>query len=186
MDDVDQDQDKIMEVLKPYLSRMYPIFPGAVAFYNSSTAAQARAQHSDRARANAIWCHIWHNFQETFGAEPGFHFLSIGNLNVLNIRDKLLVRPKKVDANGRHRNASTKQQREFDAQVDLPGLPDEAARIIMGYQPDAAFSCVERVTVRRPHGRWVSQIVDSDSHFSWVDITPRELPFREGRRKSGD
>jgi hypothetical protein len=185
VDEIDTDQAEIMSLLAPYLTRMYPLFPKAVDFYNASIAPQARAQHSDRARANAIWCHLWHGFQEEFGTDAGFHFLNVGNLNVLNIGDKLLLRPKKVDANGRHRNASTLQQRQFDAQTDLPGLPPQAARIIMGYQPDAAFSCVERVTVRRPHGAWVSQIVDTGTDCVWEDITPRELPFREARRKAG-
>jgi hypothetical protein len=90
------------------------------------------------------------------------HFLEIRNLHVLNIRDQMLIRAKKVNANGRHRNNHTLQQRAFDAQEELPGLPPVAARLVMAYQPDAAFSEVERVTVRRPLGRWVSQIVDAE------------------------
>jgi hypothetical protein len=53
------------------------------------------------------------------------------------------------------------------------------------FQPaslSAVFSEVERVTVRRPQGPWVSLIVEADAEFSWVDITPVELPFDLARR----
>ena len=95
-----------------------------------------------------------------------------------------VVRAKKVDENGRHQNATTKQQRAFDAQLPLDGIPPAATRVIVGYQPDEAFSAVERVTVRRPRGRWVSQIVDVDGSAEqpqrWIDITPPDL-FRRRR-----
>jgi hypothetical protein len=54
----------------------------------------------------------------------------------------------------------------------------------MGYQPDAAFAEVERVTVRRPLGRWVSQIIEAETEGAWVDITPVELPFGTMRRRA--
>jgi hypothetical protein len=92
------------------------------------------------------------------------------------------ARAKKADENGRHRNADTTQQRAFDGQLDIPGLPKEAARVVIGYQPDAAFSTVERVTIRRPLGRWVSQLVEMDEGCGWVDITPTELPFEKRKR----
>jgi hypothetical protein len=181
MDEIDPDQQATMGMLEPHLSRMYPCFPAALALYND-IAAHIRAEHDDRAAASAVWCHIWSGLQREFSEEPGFHFLEIRNLHLLNIRDQMLIRAKKVDANGRHRNNDTPQQRAFDAQEELPGLPPAAARLVMGYQPDAAFSEVERVTVRRPLGRWVSQIVEAEPECSWVDITPIELPFGTSRR----
>jgi hypothetical protein len=176
MDEIDPDQLEIMGLLDPYLGRMYPRFPAALALYNE-VPAHIRAEHDDRAAASATWCHVWSDFQREFAGEPGFHFLEVRNLHLLNIRDRLLIRAKKVDANGRHRNNDTAQQRAFDSQEELPGLPPKAARLVMGYQPDPAFSKVERVTVRRPLGRWVSQIVEIEMACSWVDITPVELPF---------
>ena len=120
-------------------------------------------------------------FQQEFIDEDGFNFLDIRGLSVLNIRDELVIRVKKVDQNGRHRNYQTQQQIDFDAQQELPGLPPAATRIIIGYQPDIAFSEVERVIVRRPKGRWVSQIIDSGESAEWTDITPVELPLRRAR-----
>jgi hypothetical protein len=183
MDEIYRDQLAIMTKLEPYLARMYPCFPAALALYNE-VEPHIRAEHDDRAPASTVYCHVWSGLQREFSEEPSFHFLTHRGLNLLNIRDQILIRAKKVDANGRHRNADTPQQRAFDAQDDLPGLPPAAARLVMGYQPDAAFSEVERVTVRRPRGRWVSQIIEAETERAWVDITPVELPFGIMRRRA--
>ena len=180
-DEFDPDQLDTMSKLEAYLPRMYPLFGAALALYNTEYPAMVRAQHDTRATTSGIWCHLWHSFQAEFLDEPGFHFLEIRNLKVLNIKDQVLIRTKKVDANGRHSNNNTAQQRAFDSQEALPGLPPEAARVVMGYQPDAAFSCVERVTVRRPRGNWVSQVVDEGAPRRWIDITPVGLPFGHER-----
>ena len=183
MDGVDPDQLEIMGLLEPYLSRMYSIFPAALSLYNDYPALM-RADHDDRAATSSVWCHAWSGLQREFGSEPGFHFIKVRGLHLCNISDRVVIRLKKVDANGRHRNSDTAQQRAFDAQEELPDLPPAAARLVLGYQPDVAFSEVERVIVRRPQGAWVSQILEVDSAFGWVDITPVELPFvaRTGRR----
>jgi hypothetical protein len=186
MDEFDPDQLKIMEVLEPYLGRMFPIFGEAVALYNDEVSAAARAEHDDRATASAVWCHVWHGFQREFAGEAGFHFMEVRGLHILNLQDKIVLRAKKVDANGRHRNNDTEQQRAFDAQEPLPGLPPAADRIIMGYQPDPVFSRVERVLVRRPLGAWVSQIAEPGGDRAWIDITPVELPFGRVRRAAGE
>jgi hypothetical protein len=185
MDDIDPDQVEIMGLLAPYLGRMFPLFDAAVDLYNTEYTPLVRAQHNDTATATDVWCHIWHGFQHEFADETGFHFLKVRGLHLLNVGDRLLIRTKKVDENGRHQNADTQQQRAFDAQEELPGLPPKAARLVMGYQPDAAFSRVERVIVRRPLGRWIAQIVEDGSTCKWIDITPVELPFRGGRRGTG-
>lgn len=185
MDEIDPDQAEIMGHLAPYFSRIVPIFSAAIDFYNADYTARARAEHSDRATANNVYCHAWQGLEREFADELGFHFLKVRGLLLLNIRDILLIRAKKVDANGRWRNHKSGQQAAFDAQLELPGVPPAAARLVLGYQPDAAFSCVERVTLRRPKGRWVSQIAEDGDTFIWVDITPEELPFREARRKRG-
>ena len=70
----------------------------------------------------------------------------------------------------------------FDSQADIPDLPPAAARVVLGYQPDEAFSKVERVIIRRPKGRWVAQVTDGETDRHWVDITPAELPFVAARK----
>jgi hypothetical protein len=181
----EEDQTDIMGMLAPYLGRMYPLFPAALALYNSDYSARVRAEHDERAAASGIWCHLHTEFVREFGEEPGFHFLEVRGLHVLNIRDQVAIRWKKVNANGRHRNADTAQQRDFDAQRELPDLPQAAARLVMGYQPDPAMAEIERVIVRRPRGLWVSQIIEEDDACNWIDITPEDLFFRSRHRRRG-
>lgn len=184
MDEVDPDQSDVMARIEPILPRLFPILPAALARYLAETSPLARAEHDDRAAAAAVWCHAWAGMQAEFGDEPGFTFLERRGLHVMNVRDEVLLRVKKVNANGRHRNADTSQQRQFDRQLPLPGMPPAAARLVFGYQPDAAFSTVERLTLRRPRGEWVTQVVEVEDQVSWVDITPVTLFSDERRRRA--
>jgi hypothetical protein len=174
-----------MDILSPYLPRILPIFDAALSLHNEDVSAKARADYDDRAAASAVYCHTWKGFEREFSEEPGFHFLIVRGLKLLNVRDAVVLRAKKVDENGRHRNSDTEQQRAFDAQEQLPGLPASAARVVIGYQPDIAFSEVERVTVRQPLFGWVSQVIETDGAFSWIDITPAQLQFGKSRRSTG-
>lgn len=185
MDDTEAEQQHVMGTLEPHFSKIISIFDDALALYNSDVTPRARAEHDNRAASSAVYRHVWMGFQREFGDAEGFHFAELRGLHYANMRDAVVFRAKKVDANGRHVNSQTKQQRDFDRQLPLPGLPPAAVRIVIGYEPDPAFSTVERVIVRRPMGRWVSQIVDTGEACSWVDITPVELPFAVGRRKAG-
>lgn len=179
MDELDSDQAAIMAKLEPFLPRVFPLFSSAMRMYVEGYPPNIRAEHDDRAAMSAVYCHIWKGFQREFVDEPGFTFLNVRGLELLNIYDEIVIRAKKVDANGRHRNSDTEQQRNFDAQIDLPGLPPEADRLVVGYQPDIAFTEVERVLIRRPKGDWISQILEPSADDSWVDITPARLPFAQ-------
>ncbi|HTQ14667.1 MAG TPA: hypothetical protein VMH86_12410 [Rhizomicrobium sp.] len=185
MEEIDPEQAKVMDTLAPFLKRLYVLFDGAIDLYTEKYPADVRAQHTDRAAANNVYCHAWHALELEFSEEPDFRFRELkGRLNVLLIGDAIVLRLKKVDANGRWRNHKSKQQAKFDGQLPLPGLPPEATRVVLGYQPDAAFSCVERVILRPARGTWVSQIVEDGPAYEWVDITPKTLPFGEVRSKA--
>ena len=184
---VDESQIRVMAVLEPHFPRIYPIFTGALALYLKEYPSGVRIEHSDRTAATAVYDHVLAGFQREFMDEAGFNFLNLRGLHVLNVRDEIVARFKKVDENGIHRNIPTKQQKDFDRQADIPGLPAAATRVVIGYQPDAAMSTVERVIVRDPRSNWVAQIVEADSAYSWADITPAKLPLphRGGRRATG-
>ena len=179
----DQEQEQVMAILEPHIGEIHQIFTSAVDKYNEIDPA-ARAEHEDRTAASCVRDYAWMGFKTSFTYTAGFHFLDIRGLNVLNIEDKVVIRVKKVDSEGRHRNYQTQQQKDFDGQHDLDGLPSEALRIVVGYQPDVAMESVERVTVRRPKGNWVSQLNESGQESSWVDITPAQLPLTRKKRAS--
>ena len=178
-------QTRVMSAMEPHFPVIYPIFANALALYRDGYPSGVRVEHSDRTAANAVYDHVLAGFRREFMEEAGFTFLRIRGLHVLNIRDVIVARFKKVDEDGVHRNLPTQQQRDFDRQADIPGLPLAARRIVLGYQPDAAMSLVERVTVRDPYHDWVAQIVETDTEYSWIDITSAKLPFkRKGRHRA--
>jgi hypothetical protein len=182
VEEVDPEQQFVMDLLEPYFAPITRVYEAAIALYNSDVSPRARADHDNRAALSAIYRHAWKGLEREFVEEPGFHFLTVRNLHLLNIRDLVVGRTKRVNSNGRHVNNDTQQQRDFDRQLALPGIPPAAIRVVIGYELDLAMSKVERVIVRRPSpaGRWVSQIVHVDGAYTWEDITPAELPLRAG------
>jgi len=182
---VDEVQGRVMGTLEPHFGRIYPIFKIALSVYRDEYPSGVRVEHSDRTTASAIYDHVFAGFQREFMGEVGFTFLNVRGLMLLNIRDAIVARFKKVNEDGIHRNLQTKQQKDFDRQADIPGLPPAATRIVLGYQPDAAMSLVERVTVREPYNNWVAQIVETDAEYTWEDITPAKLALtHEGGRRA--
>ena len=182
MDEFEKQQVIAMAVLEPQFATVTDIYQSAVDLYNEGTSPRVRAEHDSRAALNSIYALVWKGYQREFGDRSGFHLLNMRGLNVLNIADKVVVRAKKVDANGRHVNHVSQQQKDFDRQLPLAGLPPEAVRLVIGYELDPAYSTVERVIVRHTMGDWVSQIVVVDDVYHWEDITPARLPLAGGRR----
>ena len=182
MDEIGEQQIAVMGVLKPDFATLTEIYASAVDLYNDDTSPRIRAEHTSRAALNSIYALVWKGYQREFGEMPGHHLLDVRGLNVINIADKVVARAKRVDANGRHTNNITKQQRDFDRQIPLAGLPAEAVRVVIGYELDPAYSKVERVIVRHTMGDWVSQIVCVDEAYHWEKITPIRLPLQGGLR----
>lgn len=182
MDEFTEQQEKVMGVLDPHFATLTQIYADAVDLYNNETSPRIRAEHTSRAALNSIYALVWKGYQREFGELPGHHLFDVRGLNVLNIADKVVARAKRVDANGRHTNNRTKQQKDFDRQIPLAGLPAEAVRVVIGYELDPAYSTVERVIVRHTMGDWVSQIVSVDEAYHWENITPVRLPLQGGIR----
>jgi hypothetical protein len=181
VEDFEEEQARVMKVLEPDFATFHQIYTEAVNLYNEGTAPRIRAEHTSRAALNSIWALVWKGYEREFGERSGFHLLDVRGLQVLNIGDQLVVRAKRVDANGRHVNNRTRQQKDFDRQIPLKGLPPAAVRLVIGYELDPAYSTVERVIVRHTMGHWLSQIVMVEDEYQWEDITPARLPLRGGR-----
>jgi hypothetical protein len=182
MDGFEEQQAMAMAVLELHFAAVTDIYRSAVDLYNEGTAPRIRAEHDSRAALNSIYALAWKGYEREFGDITGLHLLNVRGLKVLNIADKVVVRAKRVDANGHHVNNRTKQQGDFDRQMPLLNLPSEAVRLVIGYELDPAFSTVERIIVRHTMGEWVSQIVTVDEQYHWEDITPVRLPLQGGRR----
>jgi hypothetical protein len=177
------DQEACMGILEPHFDDIYGCFTAGMAMYQRSP-SKVKAEHDDRAAAASMHSHVIAEAQRRFDEKPGVTLLSVRNLMVLNVNDLIVGRWKKVNDGGRSRsNMSSKQARDFDRQLELPGVPAAATRLTLGYEPDPAFSRIERVIVSCPLGPtivWASQIVIIESEkASWVDITPRRLEGTE-------
>ncbi len=177
------DQELCMRLATPLLRGLYDALHDAKAMYEGEGySAEVRAEHSDRGAASCVYDHAEKAMIRQFDGMKGVHFLNARGLLVLNYRDLVLVRWKKVSPSGRHRNYPTAQQRDYDDQKPLPGLPEAAKRLTAGYQLDASGTAIERVMIARPLGStvwWAAQIVVVDDQASWIDITQTRFPGTE-------
>ncbi len=179
MIDAEDDQNEAMAAAEPVLSVVYGILEDAVLFYFSDHYSnEARAEHDDRAMANCIYAHAEKRMVRAAESIEGLVAINVRGLRVLSYRDHALLRFKKVKPNGKHSNYQTKQQRDYDDQLTIPGLPEPAFRLTVGYETDASGSVLERIMIARPNGRdilWTAQVMMIDDTAVWEDITPRRF-----------
>jgi hypothetical protein len=188
---MDEDEDRCMALAEPLLRDMHDAWFASFDLYRSKYPEEIIAEHDDTTTANCIRSHVWTEVTRRFYGRPGCHLLTVKRLKLLNYQDLLVWRFKQVNEEGRHRNYQTKQQKDFDDQLPLIGIPDAATRLTSGYQPDPLGQIIERIIVARPIGRgvvWAAQINVVGDVAAWTDITARRLPGTErvdfrGRRR---
>ena len=161
------DQEDCMARIEPILKTLHDCLLDGMAFYQDpeNYSPAAIAQQRERTVAGCVNDHAFHRLRELLEGKTGCRFPTIRGLEVLDYQGVALIRVKKVNGAGRGRNAVTRQQSDYDAQLPLLGLPPEAVRLVAGYQPDATFNSVQRVIISRPLGKtilWASQVVIAD------------------------
>ncbi|HMR29753.1 MAG TPA: hypothetical protein PKA13_02560 [Geminicoccaceae bacterium] len=169
-----------MEVLNPYLEDIDACLRGGVGTYKSYDARNI-AEHTERATRACIHDHQIVLARRLLVGRPGVAALNVRGLVVLDFHGQVCLRFKKVNGAGRGRNLQTMQQRLFDRQIEMPGLPKAATRVVAGYVTDAAGLDVRQVLISCPLGReilWCVQVgLDRDKR--WEDITPVRIPGTE-------
>ena len=179
-DDDHEDQARCMTLAGPLLADFHDAWHVALGRYLSYP-AEFTAEHDDTTAANCIRAHMWTEIVRRFVGRRGCKLLHLTGLNLLNHRDETVWRFKQVDGSGRHQNYQTPQQRRYDLQLTLPGLPLEAVRLTSGYQPDAALQSIQRIIVSRPFAkviRWSSQIHLDGATASWESLYTDHLQDR--------
>jgi hypothetical protein len=175
MDDEDvADQAHCMKLAQPLLGDFHEAWEAAFAKY-LRTPAEIIADYDDTTVANCIRAFAWKEIARRFGGRRHCRLMRYQQLNLLNYRDETLWRFKQVNGAGRHANYQTPQQRHYDLQLPLPGVPPEAIRLTSGYQPDATLTTIQRVIVSRPYGksmRWAAQVNLATGTVAWQDISP--------------
>ena len=194
-----EDQERAMAAIAPLLRSLHDNLHASFARYWSKEhySGAARAEHRARTTANCIYDHAEKLMRSREGEIAGLKVLNSRGLTLFNSKDKWVVRLKKVSPSGRRANVLTGQQRDFDEQLSFEGFPDEAFRLVAGYQPDVAGTYIERVMIVRQIGGivyWTSQVNVLEESASWVDATPARLfgldlthwrPKRDGRGGRG-
>ena len=171
----DEDQAEAMAAIGPMIPFLHKLLSDATDFYfGPDYTDAARATHNPRAMKNCIYSRAELLLMERFEEMPGASVSRSGGLVVLSYRGLVGVRTKNVSPSGRHRNAQTKQQLDYDYQLPLPGFPN-TFRLTAGYQLDPFNTSVERIMIARPVGKevwWTSQVLMHDEAATWEDITP--------------
>lgn len=174
----DDDLTRCMKIIQPLLPELYEGWEAAMRRYQDEYPAAVLAEHTDTVAAACVRTHQWMEVQRRLDSQPGVKSMDLNGLKIINWRDEAVIRLKKLDRSGRHANYQTQQQKDFDRQQPLPGLPPAAVRLTSGYQLDAAGQAIERQIIARPMGRnilWTAMVNVTDTVASWEDITPRRF-----------
>jgi len=170
-----------MSSLDPHFDDIDAICRNSLATYRQYP-PEFLLDHDPRAAANCVYAHMVARADERLTGRPGVRFVNIRGLKVWVIGEVATIRFKKMDEDGRSRNYPTKQTRDYDRQLQLPGLPHPPLNLVVGYLPDPTGTEVQRVQVARPSGRqidWCAAIVPFEERVHggarWIDVT------RQGR-----
>jgi hypothetical protein len=133
-------------------------------------------EHDGRAAAACTYCHMYEEALRRWTDRPGIKALDIRGRKVWHIGSGVLVRLKKTDEDGKARNYPTKQDKEYDRGVTLPGLPEPAVRVTVGYLLNPTQTEIVRVQVSKPRGKeieWCAAIVPAPVAVGaqrWSDV----------------
>ena len=193
-----EDQERAMAAAMPLLRPIHDDLTASFArYWSEEYSAAVRAEHKSRTIANIVYDHAEKLFRQREDEIQGLTARNVKGLTLFDFNGIAVVRIKKVNADGKHRNYPTQQQKDFDDQLTFEEFPDEAFRLVAGYQPDVTGSYIERVIIVRKIGGityWNSQINLLDEEARWEDATPPRLfgldlthwrPGRERRRGRG-
>lgn len=134
-------------------------------------------EHDARAAASCTYCHMVAEADRRWLGRPGIVSIEIRGLKVWLVRDTAAIRWKKMDEDGKSRNYPTKQAKDYDGGITLPGLPPPAIRLAVGYLPNPTKTEITRVQIAKPRGRgidWCAAILPEGNMPRWVDVTRQQ------------
>jgi hypothetical protein len=176
--------EAVMPCLEPYLAEIDGVIRDGFARLWTYDPA-VLADYDDAAAAKCIHRHVIMLARQRLDPKPGVNVINVQRLEIVDFHGQACVRFKKVNGAGRGRNIVTLQQRRFDRQLPLLGLPPAAVHLVAGYKTNAANSEIEKVLIACPMGSttlWTVQVVLSQQS-KWEDITPLRFPGTERYRR---
>lgn len=130
-------------------------------------------EHDRRAAAACTYCHMYEEAMRRWTDRAGIKPVDVRGRKVWVVGDHVVIRLKKTDEDGKSRNYRTKQDKDYDRGVPLPGLPEPAVRVTVGYLLDPTQTQIARVQVSRPMGKsvlWCAAIVPAGGGKRWRDV----------------
>lgn len=170
--DDDHGEDLVRNMLKPHTQVIADAILTSWKKY-MEVPDEKRFPWISRTRANVVHDYICHEIRHKFDGVQGISIIEDTQFLILNFSDIVLVRFKLLDKNLRAGNIQTKQQRDYDNQLELPNLPPKAYRVIAGYQLDKAQVAVKDILIVRPVRKrtvWSYSILNEN-------ISALHLPF---------
>jgi hypothetical protein len=158
-------------LLKPYLEIIRECIKSGWDAWKSlgSRVTELHAPLSKRTRASFVYDYIVYQIKSRFHKHPkvglvekrGFLTLEIDG----GIDARAVLRIKKLDVKNRARNYPTTQQVLFSLQLNLPGWPKDASRLIAGYKLDLTETEIQEYLVTLPLGsnvEWFFEITEGE------------------------
>lgn len=134
-------------------------------------------EHDGRAAAACTYSHMYEEAERRWTDRPEVKSVDVRGRKVWLVGDFAVLRLKKTDEDGRSRNYPTKQDKDYDRGLPLPGLPPPAVRLTVGYVLDPTQTEIVRVQVSLPRGKeieWCAAIIPASTGTGgkrWTDVT---------------
>jgi hypothetical protein len=155
-------QTQAEKLLGPQLKRIRDCIVRAFQKWRSDYSKNALV-HTARSRASVIHDHMVAFAKEYFSGDDSIRIFSKSGLAVVNIKDVVLLRFKKLDAKKRSSSIPTRQNYLFKAQLDLPGIPSELTHLEAGYVLNELQTGLDGVYITCPN----------KNRLEWfIDLTP--------------
>jgi len=181
-------QDEAADLLKPYVEAIRDCILKAWHQWEEfgQVLPEARRALCARTRANFLYDHICQAIIHRFDGVDGVSINTRRGFLMLNIRDRALVRFKKLDKNLHASNIATYQQVRFTLQMELPGIPKGVTRLVAGYQLDRSQTAISDMVVTQPYGNrlnWFYSIGTTGEIVRIQEALPGPVPAPRVRAK---
>lgn len=147
------------QILGPFLSRFRDCIVQAFQKYRTDYKTVSIV-HTQRSRASLIHDHMIAFAREFLGGDPQIQIFAKRGLSLVNVKDNLLIRFKKLDAKRHSRDNATQQNFLFTAQLDLPGISSELTHLQAGYVLNELQTGLEGVYITCPNGKHLEWFID--------------------------
>lgn len=146
-------QGDAQAILPPFTPTILEVITTAWTDYQSQYGHVAPV-HTPTCRAAIIRDHMVHHARRLFHGMKGARIIENGGLFLVelqNLGKTVILRFKKFNKDERTSNYPTQQAKDYHEQQDLPFMPEKAARIEAGWQPNELCTAF-RALLSHPRG----------------------------------